>query len=147
MSLTTSPHRIDPTHHFPPLGRKTVPPAPVSPEATALPAASVPVPSKASEDTIADDNPHHDSQELADKLLQSHAADLIAELQQWQRRLELQEAELNVRAAMQDQRERNFRVWELSQRADLSELQASAQRQHRSAKDLLMRLTAAEQAY
>ena len=74
--------------------------------------------------------------QVTDPLLRLHTADLIAKLQAWGAELDAREARLNVRAAQQDLRERQFRFvrqsWlgELAeQRRSIERLQSEVQRQ------------------
>lgn len=79
-----------------------------------------------------------------EELLRLHAESLIRELREWADRLEAQNAELNVRSALQDQRETQFRLWESSQRSQLGELSSAAEKRYADAKEAFMRAAIAE---
>ncbi len=79
-----------------------------------------------------------------EELLRLHAESLIRELRDWADKLEAQNAELNVRSAMQDQRETQFRLWESSQRQQLGELSLAAEKRYADAKEAFMRAAITE---
>ncbi len=60
--------------------------------------------------------------------LHLEAVDLIAKLQQWEAELDAREAQLNVRSAIEEHRERQFRVEQQSAIADLAEQSRAMER-------------------
>src|SRR6056297_382609 len=65
---------------------------------------------------------------LPDLLLKRHAEDLVENLQSWASTLDRREAELNAVLALQENRERSFRVWAQSQRQQIEELERETKR-------------------
>lgn len=68
------------------------------------------------------------------------AADLIERLQAWESDLDAREAQLNSRAALQEHRERQFRLEQQAASTDLAEQTRAAQRLHADLKAQARRL-------
>ncbi len=65
---------------------------------------------------------------LRDQWLRFHASDLIEQLQGWASDLDAREAHLNARLAVQDHRERQFRMQQQDVSAEMAERQRSLRR-------------------
>ncbi|GAA5506744.1 hypothetical protein [Novipirellula caenicola] len=65
---------------------------------------------------------------LSESWLGLQAADLIERLQRWESELDAREAQLNARAAIQEHRERQFRLEQQAASTDLAEQTRAAQR-------------------
>ncbi len=68
------------------------------------------------------------------------AADLIERLQAWESDLDAREAQLNARAALQEHRERQFRLEQQAATTDLAEQARASQRLHAELKAQARRL-------
>lgn len=90
------------------------------------------------------ENKANDMETRGEELLRLHAESLIRELREWADALETQSAALNVRSAMQDQRETQFRLWESSQRQQLNELSSAAEMRYAAAKEVFVRAAISE---
>ncbi|EMI16949.1 hypothetical protein RMSM_06123 [Rhodopirellula maiorica SM1] len=77
---------------------------------------------------------------LAEQWLGLQAADLIERLQRWESDLDAREAQLNARAAIQEHRERQFRLERQAATIDLAEQTRAAQRLHADLKTQARRL-------
>jgi hypothetical protein len=66
-----------------------------------------------------------------DEWLQIHAAELIDRLQHWASDLDARESQLNARFAVQDHRERQFRMKQQDIAAEMCEQQRAIERFHR----------------
>lgn len=79
-----------------------------------------------------------------ESLLKLHAADLIERLQAWARDLDARESQINMRSALQDHRERQFRLWAQSHRADLEESVRAHEQRDKDLRDSARRLAILE---
>lgn len=79
-----------------------------------------------------------------ESLLKLQAADLIERLQVWSSDLDGRESQINSRAALQDHRERQFRLWAQSRRADLEESIRAAEERAEELREAARRLAIAE---
>jgi hypothetical protein len=79
-----------------------------------------------------------------ERILCLHAADLIAELQNWAEQIDTRESQLNTRDALLDQRERQFRTWEKFKKQEIDDTIRLTERLQQEAKDRLKRVAALE---
>ncbi|WP_164100980.1 hypothetical protein [Candidatus Laterigemmans baculatus] len=79
-----------------------------------------------------------------ESLLHLQAADLIERLQLWSSDLDARESQLNARLALQDHRERQFRLWAQSRRADLEASIRAADERAGELREAARRLAIAE---
>ena len=77
--------------------------------------------------------------------LELHAPDLISQLQALSAELDAREAQLNVRASLQDNRERQFRLRQQDALTQQAEQQRAIERLHREVETLARRLAFREQ--
>lgn len=126
--------RIDPPH-----GRSVAPP--LAPSTTASPVASR---GPSVSPAAAVDETREAEMAARESLLRLHAADLIERLQVWSSDLDARESQINSRAALQDHRERQFRLWAQSRRADLEDSIRAAEERAEELCEAARRLTLAE---
>lgn len=81
----------------------------------------------ANDDRFPADHPSDDSTGRSD-WLGLHAEELIDRLQTWSADLDARESQLNLRASMQDQHERQFRLRQQDLAADLAQQQRAVER-------------------
>jgi uncharacterized protein involved in exopolysaccharide biosynthesis len=86
------------------------------------------------------DSEHHQHE----RLLRLHSSGLVSELQRWSQELEARESQLNTRDALLDQRFRQFRTWEKSQKQELEESRRELSRLEHDARNRLRLAAAAE---
>ena len=79
-----------------------------------------------------------------ERILRLHAADLVAELQNWAEEIDTRESQLNTRDALLDQRERQFRTWEKFKKQEIDDTIRLTERLQQEAKDRLKRVAALE---
>ncbi|QEG38614.1 hypothetical protein [Roseimaritima ulvae] len=115
--------RIDPPHHG---GQRPQSDDNTLPTATAAPSGPA---------TAAQTN-----DDAGSSLLHAHAEDLVHNLQTWAELLDRRESELHAAMALQENRERSFRLWSQSQQQQLQQLEREALRLREELKQQARRL-------
>jgi predicted DNA binding CopG/RHH family protein len=78
---------------------------------------------------MVDDSPAGDEISTdGEQWLRLHATDLIDHLQSWSADLDARESQINLRASMQDHRERQFRLLQQDASAEMAEQQRAIDR-------------------